>query len=175
VGREIFVKVSVAKALLPIVGRVTVAVTTRGVVAVVFGDTLPVRTRQRIQRYAGPCEFKQVRWRGLGVTREIERYVSGKLRHFNSKPLLMGTKFQLKVWNRAMTVPYGKVVSYRDLARMIRMPSATRAVGNALGTNPVPLIVPCHRIIASDGSIGGFGSGPALKEKLLELEGIAWV
>ncbi len=168
-------KISVASKQMKVLGRVTVAVASRGVVSISFGDSLPTAARDRIERYAGKCEFTQVHWAGLGVTREIERYVAGKLKRFNSKPLLMGTHFQLKVWNKAMTIPYDKTISYRDLARRLGDPDAARAVGNALGANPVPLIVPCHRIICTDGDIGGFGCGVELKKKLLELEGAAWV
>jgi methylated-DNA-[protein]-cysteine S-methyltransferase len=160
---------------MKVLGRVVVAVTSRGVVSISFGDSLPTAARDRIERYAGKCEYKNVRWGGLGITREVERYVAGKLKRFNYKPLLMGTHFELKVWNSAMTVPYGKTISYRDLARKVGDPDAARAVGNALGANLVPLIVPCHRIISSDGGIGGFGSGVELKKKLLELEGTAWI
>ena len=167
-------KVSVAKAKLPVLGFVTVAVTTRGVVALSFGETLGTDLKRRIERYLGTCEFVNVRWRGLGVTRELERYAAGRHRQFNSKPLLLGTHFQLKVWNAAMRVPYGSFVSYRDLAGKVGGHAAARAVGNALGANPVPLIVPCHRIIASDGSIGGYGAGMRLKKRILELEGIGW-
>jgi O-6-methylguanine DNA methyltransferase len=156
---------------MKILGRVVVAVASRGVVSISFGESLPSAARDRIERYAGTCEFKNVHWDGLGVTREIERYVAGKLKRFNYKPLLMGTHFQLKVWTKTMTIPYGKTISYRDLARRLGDPDAARAVGNALGENPVPLIVPCHRIICSDGDIGGFGCGVELKKKLLELEG----
>jgi O-6-methylguanine DNA methyltransferase len=85
---------------------------------------------------------------------------------------LSGTGFEQKVWQEAAMVPFGCTCSYGDLAAMCGRPGAGRAVGNAMGKNPVLLIVPCHRIIKGDGSLGGFGSGPGLKKKLLALEGI---
>jgi len=86
--------------------------------------------------------------------------------------ILSGTRFEQRVWKEASQVPYGCTCSYGDLAAMCGRPRAARAVGNAIGKNPVMLIVPCHRIIKGDGSMGGFGSGPELKKKLLALEGI---
>jgi O-6-methylguanine DNA methyltransferase len=85
---------------------------------------------------------------------------------------LSGTGFEQSVWREAARVPYGCTCSYGDLAAMCGRPGAGRAVGNAMGKNPVLLIVPCHRIIKGDGSLGGFGSGPGLKKRLLALEGI---
>ncbi len=72
------------------------------------------------------------------------------------------------------TIPYGETVSYGEIARMIDMPGATQAVGNALGANPVPIVIPCHRVIRSDGSMGWFTGGPGIKRALLRLEGVAF-
>jgi len=84
---------------------------------------------------------------------------------------LTGTSFQKKVWMALFRIPVGKVVSYADLARRIKKPKAVRAVGSALGANPVPVVIPCHRVIASDGTLGGFGGGLAIKRLLLKEEG----
>ena len=81
-----------------------------------------------------------------------------------------GTPFQRRVWEAARKIPYGTAASYVDLARLAGHPRASRAVGNALGANPVPIIVPCHRVIHADRSIGGFSSGLTWKRFLLELE-----
>ena len=85
---------------------------------------------------------------------------------------LTGTPFQKKVWRTAMAIPYGETRTYGWIARQVGAPGASRAVGNALGRNPVPLIVPCHRVVRSDGSLGGFSAkqGVALKKRLLRLE-----
>lgn len=87
--------------------------------------------------------------------------------------LLAGTPFQQKVWQAALSIPAGKVTSYQGLARMINNPAASRAVGTALGANPLVYLVPCHRIIRTDGTLGGFGCGLPLKEALLNAESSA--
>jgi methylated-DNA-[protein]-cysteine S-methyltransferase len=86
--------------------------------------------------------------------------------------LSSGTAFQRKVWRALTKIPYGQTRSYAWVARAIGAPKALRAVGTACGANPVPLIIPCHRVIASDGSLGGFGGGLRLKRRLLRLEGV---
>ena len=84
---------------------------------------------------------------------------------------MVGTKFQQTVWKELLKVPAGETISYAELARRIKKPKAMRAVGNAMGANPVPILVPCHRVIASGGGLGGFGGGLALKRTLLTAEG----
>jgi methylated-DNA-[protein]-cysteine S-methyltransferase len=81
-----------------------------------------------------------------------------------------GTPFQLDVWNALLTIPYGRTWSYADLAARIGRPDAVRAVGAANGRNPIPLIIPCHRVIGSNGTLVGFGGGIETKRKLLALE-----
>jgi len=85
---------------------------------------------------------------------------------------LSGTPFQKSVWKALMTIPAGRVVSYGDIAKKIKKPKAVRAVGNALGTNPVPIFMPCHRVIAGDGTLGGYGGGLDIKKRLLKAEKI---
>ena len=107
------------------------------------------------------------------LERKILGYMDGRLKNIGLKPVfLAGSEFEKKVWEAASRVPFGKTSSYREIAEICGMPRAYRAVGNAMGKNPVLLLVPCHRIIKSNGSLGGFSAGPDLKEKLLELEGI---
>lgn len=84
---------------------------------------------------------------------------------------LEGTAFQESVWNAILKVPYGTTLSYRELAARIGRPEAVRAVGAAVGSNPIPIIVPCHRILGSNGRLTGFAGGLKVKERLLELEG----
>ena len=84
---------------------------------------------------------------------------------------LRGTDFQLRCWRALQQIPKGETRSYLDLARQVATPTATRAVGGANGANPVAIIVPCHRVIASDGTLGGYGGGLAMKAALLDLEG----
>lgn len=105
--------------------------------------------------------------------RQLNEYFEGKRHGFTLPLRLDGTEFQKKIWNTLAAVPYGKTVSYSELAESAGV-SGARAVGNAVGKNPIPIIIPCHRVIHSDGSIGGFSGGLPLKIKLLELEGIRW-
>ena len=101
---------------------------------------------------------------------QILEYFRGKREKFNIKFSLQGTKFQKKVWLEMLKIPYGKTISYWELAKKIKNENALRAVGTACGKNPVPVIIPCHRVISKDGSLGGFGGGLELKSKMLELE-----
>lgn len=108
----------------------------------------------------------------LGMLKEqIEAYFLGKLRAFNL-PLKeeFGTSFQKEVWNGLKTIPYGETRSYKELAEQIGRPKAVRALGGANGRNPFSIIVPCHRVIAADGSLGGYTGGLDKKEYLLCLE-----
>ena len=105
------------------------------------------------------------------VTRQLKAYFAGSLKEFDLPLSPEGTEFQLKVWKTLRTIPYGKTWSYGELARRIRRPLASRAVGAANGQNPIPVIVPCHRVIGADGSLTGFGGGLPIKQKLLALEG----
>ena len=105
---------------------------------------------------------------------ELEEYLAGVRREFTVDLDLRGTPFQLAVWHALAEIPYGQTCSYADIARAAGSPRAFRAVGRANGANPVPIIIPCHRVIASDGSIGGYGGGLEAKRRLLAFEqGIA--
>lgn len=102
---------------------------------------------------------------------ELEKYFEGKLRKFRVKTHLFGTDFQLQVWTALRTIPYGATVSYRHIAEAIGNPDATRAVGGAIGKNPIAIVIPCHRVIGEDGKLTGFAGGIDRKKKLLQLEG----
>ncbi len=104
------------------------------------------------------------------VLRQFAEYFSGKRQEFDLPYFATGTPFQLMVWEELLKIPYGETRSYRELAEAIGKPKAARAVGNALNANPVAIIIPCHRVIASGGKLGGFGGGTELKRQLLELE-----
>lgn len=101
---------------------------------------------------------------------ELDEYFGAKRRGFNIPLLFVGTDFQKKVWNSLLSIPYGKTVSYAELARQIGMPRAVRAVANANGANSMSIFAPCHRVIGSDRSLTGYGGGIAAKEYLLRLE-----
>jgi len=102
---------------------------------------------------------------------QLRAYFTRKLRHFDLPLDLQGTPFQLRVWKALVKIPYGETRSYSQIAVAVNSPNAVRAVGAANGANPVAIIVPCHRVIGSDGKLTGYGGGLPLKKKLLELEG----
>ena len=101
---------------------------------------------------------------------QLQAYFSGKRFHFSLPLQLSGTPFQKDVWHALQTIPYGTTISYQELAYRAGYPRAARAVGNANGKNPIPIVLPCHRVIRSDGSIGGYSSGISIKHQLLQLE-----
>lgn len=109
------------------------------------------------------------------VTRQLREYFAGQRRVFDLEVAMAGTAFQCAVWSALRTIPYGETISYAELARRLGKPRAVRAVGSANGANPLPIVVPCHRVIGSDGSLTGFGGGLDLKRKLLLMEGAACV
>ena len=117
-----------------------------------------------------PREWIEDRAPFLEVICQLEAYFEGKLKDFDVPLVLDGTEFQLLVWNNLRKIPYGETVSYGQLARRIGSPEATRAVGLANGSNPIPIIIPCHRVIGSNGDLTGFGGGLPVKKKLLALE-----
>jgi O-6-methylguanine DNA methyltransferase len=102
--------------------------------------------------------------------RELKEYFDGERREFSMALDLRGTPFQLACWQALLAIPYGETRSYADIARVIGHPNAFRAVGMANNRNPVAIVVPCHRVIASSGSLCGYGGGLDLKRKLLDLE-----
>jgi len=101
---------------------------------------------------------------------QLEEYFAGDRKTFSLTLAPEGTEFQRAVWSELQKIPYGETVSYKDLAARIGRPKAVRAVGAANGANPIPIIIPCHRVIGNDGSLTGFGGGLPLKKRLLELE-----
>ncbi|MEJ5376293.1 MAG: methylated-DNA--[protein]-cysteine S-methyltransferase [bacterium] len=120
------------------------------------------------------CEFRVDQAANRDVMDQIEEYLEGKRRSFETQLDLWGTGFQMKVWNLLREIPYGHKSSYGELARSLGLPGAARAVGGAAGSNPVPLLVPCHRLVRGNGSLGGFGCGLDIKEFLLALEARVW-
>lgn len=101
---------------------------------------------------------------------QLELYLAGKLTEFSLPLRPEGTPFMKEVWRKLCDVPYGYTASYKDIATAVGNPKAVRAVGQANNRNPIPIFIPCHRIIGSNGKLVGYGGGLALKEKLLELE-----
>jgi methylated-DNA-[protein]-cysteine S-methyltransferase len=104
------------------------------------------------------------------TVRQLRAYFAGELESFDLTLAPQGTAFQLAVWNRLCDIPFGETISYGELARRIGNPNAARAVGLANGSNPIPIVIPCHRVIGSNGKLTGYGGGLPIKEKLLALE-----
>lgn len=104
------------------------------------------------------------------AVRQLDEYFSGKRKEFDLPLAVEGTAFQKRVWAELAKIPYGRTFSYREIARKIGKPAAVRAVGTANGRNPISIVVPCHRVIAADGTLGGYAGGLPFKSKLLALE-----
>lgn len=104
------------------------------------------------------------------VRRQLDEYFAGTRTSFDLPLVTDGTQFQRRVWSALQEIPYGETMSYGELARRIGRPAAARAVGLANGSNPIAVIVPCHRVIGSDGSLTGYGGGTSRKRLLLDLE-----
>jgi methylated-DNA-[protein]-cysteine S-methyltransferase len=119
-------------------------------------------TRESVSHAAGRCAH---------VARQVEEYFRGERADFDLPLAARGTPFQHGVWSELRRIPFGSTVSYRDLAERLGNPAAVRAVGRANGSNPISLIVPCHRVIGANGSLTGYGGGIDRKAKLLALEG----
>ncbi|RWU17827.1 cysteine methyltransferase [Pseudomonas alkylphenolica] len=127
---------------------------------------------------AQPWELPQA-WQPAGnqldeVARQLDEYFAGKREQFQLSLAAQGTAFQQEVWQALQRIPYGTTCSYGDLAQSIGRPRAVRAVGTANGANPIAIIVPCHRVIGSNGTLTGYAGGVERKQLLLELEG-SWL
>ena len=154
------------------IGPVFVGVTSRGLCSVRFG----LSERQFVDSLRREIRADPVRSaaRAGAAARQVGEYLAGRRTAFDVPvDLSASTDFQRQVLLAACQIPRGQVRTYSDLARQIGRPKAARAVGQALGSNPVPIVVPCHRVLAADGSLRGYsgGGGIATKERLLRLEG----
>ena len=129
-------------------------------------------TFPRRGRAAKPEPDWQESQRGLvgEAVRQLREYFAGKRVDFDLPLAPQGTAFQRSVWRQLQEIPYGETISYGELAKRVGNPKASRAVGSANGANPLPIVVPCHRVIAGDGTLGGFGGGLPTKQTLLALE-----
>lgn len=129
-----------------------------------FGEVAPARAGSV---FAGSEESPK---RLAAVRRQILEYFAGKRRDFELSLAPAGTAFQQRVWAELLLIPYGQTRSYGDLAKRLGQPGASRAVGSANGSNPICLVIPCHRVIATGGGLGGFAFGLEMKRRLLDLE-----
>lgn len=144
------------------IGKLLLAATDQGLRYVHFGGKLPEFSKGELW-IESPAILRP-------YEEQLRAYFQGELREFTCKLDLNGTEFQKKCWNALLRIPYGKTCSYADIAQQVGSPRAFRAVGQANHNNPIPIIVPCHRVITSSGTLGGYGGGLDVKQKLLHLE-----
>jgi O-6-methylguanine DNA methyltransferase len=152
------------------------AASAEGLVALEFDARLPgqqsIRPNPRhLREEQKGFKFEDSPRHMLPYVSELEEYFAGKRREFSFPLDLRGTDFQQACWRALLAIPYGETRSYADIARAVGKPNAFRAVGMANNRNPIAIVVPCHRVIASDGTLCGYGGGLDVKRKLLELEG----
>jgi O-6-methylguanine DNA methyltransferase len=157
-------------------GPLFLAASSRGLVALEFDARLPgqqtIRPNPRNLREESNKFFFQKSPDAMQpYTAQLEEYFSRKRKHFDFPLDLRGTDFQIACWRALLAIPYGETRSYADIARAVGKANAFRAVGMANNRNPIAIVVPCHRVIASDGGLCGYGGGLDVKRKLLELEG----
>ena len=144
------------------VGKITIADDSNGKIAYVAlpGKTVPFETVEK--------ESEIIKKAG----KQLEEYFAGRRKDFDIPLNPNGTEFQIKVWRELCKVPYGKTITYKDLAVKVGNPNGARAIGMAMNRNPIAIIAPCHRIVGHDGSLTGYAGGLDLKKKLLKLEGV---
>jgi len=147
------------------VRKLTLVASDEGLAAILWENDRPHRVRLNI-------EAEDDRHPVLVETaRQLDEYFAGERNNFALPLDMAGTAFQRKVWDALLTIPFGETRSYRQIAEQIGSPTAVRAVGAANGRNPVSIVVPCHRVIGSNGSLTGFAGGLDVKSRLLTLEG----
>ena len=144
------------------IGALTIAADDSGLRYVLFENNKYVPDRQYWQRDVGPTRLAR---------EQLQQYFAGERQTFDLQLSPVGTEFQQKTWAMLAQIPFGKTWSYGELAGNIAAPKAVRAVGAANGRNPLPIILPCHRVIGSNGSLTGFGGGLTTKKWLLDHEG----
>jgi len=171
--REIMQRIYYTSFLTP-VGRIYLATTEKGICLLSWGYRSGKDFVREVRNHKSEVRTIVKDDSHLtGIKSDIKRYFSGKPVSFKKYALdLKGTNFQKKVWYALSTIPYGKVLTYKQVSERIGMPEAARAVGGACGANDLPIIIPCHRVIASNGGLGGFSGGLKIKKHLLKLEGI---
>lgn len=153
------------------IGRIHLFFTSKGILYLSLSSEDNKNIIHNVERYGSiqrvyPDEYE--------FHNQINEYLKGRLKKFTLELDLKGTEFQKKVWNELLNVPYGKTTTYKEISTKIGSPRAYRAVGAALNRNPIPIIVPCHRVIGTNGHLTGFAGGLELKRKLLELEGVIY-
>ncbi len=152
----------------PLLEKVFVASTEKGVCRVDFLTSEKDFLKELRRCFSG--ETIRDDRKNKAVLSQLKEYMRGKLKRFNCPLDMRGTPFEKRVWSKLAKIPYGQTRSYKEIARATGHSKAFRAVGNANGKNPLPLIIPCHRVIESNGGLGGFGHGIKVKKRLLDFE-----
>jgi methylated-DNA-[protein]-cysteine S-methyltransferase len=152
------------------IGKLQSATTDKGVALILLPTDAPLDPDRLTAKYFPSYEVQTDGALNRTVATQILEYLNGRRTAFDLDLDWQGTPFQLKVLRRVAKIPYGKTRTYGEIARLVGRPSAARAVGAANGSNRLPLVIPCHRVVAANG-LGGYGGGLALKRRLLELEG----
>ncbi len=143
------------------IGKLTLIASPKGLQQVIFGA----------KKIHDPSGVSAKTMSNLDQTeKQLHEYFAGKRKKFSLKLDLSGTEFQQSVWFALSKIAYGATISYAQQAKLVGKPKAFRAVGSANGKNPVPIVLPCHRVIASNGELGGFSGGLSIKRKLLSFE-----
>jgi methylated-DNA-[protein]-cysteine S-methyltransferase len=150
------------------VGKLKLIASDQGLVAILWGKDKPNRVKldTTVESKNHPIL--------LEGNKQLHEYFAQKRKTFSINLDIQGTSFQQRVWKALLTIPYGKTRSYGELAKQIQHPKASRAVGAANGKNPLPIIIPCHRVIGANGKLVGFTGGLHIKEKLLSIEKVLY-
>ncbi len=148
------------------IGKITVFIEDNKLIRLDFDDSY-------IRRNSKKYTFIEDKKKCKKIEEELMLYFKGKLKKFTIPLHCEGSVFQKKVWNSLQKIPYGTVISYKQLANNCGNSNAHRACANANGKNPLPIIIPCHRVIYTNGKLGGYSSGIHIKKQLLEIEGVS--
>jgi O-6-methylguanine DNA methyltransferase len=150
------------------IGKIHLALTEKGLFEIGIRDSekrflKPLQKTCNIKPLKDDAAFKD-------LVRLLKRYLNGEKLRIDIPFDLKGTSFEKKVWKALLKIPYGKTKSYGEIAKEIGLPNGARAVGNACGKNPIPIIIPCHRVIAGNDGLGGYTGGIGIKKRLLRIE-----
>ena len=155
-------------------GPLRLVFTSVGLATIVFPKE-PERHERWMRRVFPQAEERPTYPRGSAyakVVQQLNQYFDGRRRVFDLPLDLRGTLFQKEVWSKVAQIPFGRIASYSEIAHLVGRPGSSRAVGGANGSNPIPLVIPCHRVVGADGSLTGFGGGLTAKRWLLVHEGV---